>query len=79
MGRRGDAEALLAEPNDAPYRLATIYAALGDKDRVFEALERLAAVQQHEVGKILSSPEMAALGGDSRLTAFRKRFGLPPQ
>jgi eukaryotic-like serine/threonine-protein kinase len=79
MGRRGDAEALLAEPNDAPYRLATIYAALGDKDRVFEALERLAAVQQHEVGKTLSSPEMAALRGDPRLTAFRKRFGLPPQ
>jgi TolB-like protein/Tfp pilus assembly protein PilF len=79
LGRRGDAEALLAESNDAPYRLATIYAALGDKDRAFEALERMAVTQQHQVGKILASPEMAALRGDSRLTVLRKRFGLPPQ
>jgi serine/threonine protein kinase/Tfp pilus assembly protein PilF len=79
MGRRGDAESLLAESNDAPYRQATIYTALGDKDRAFEALERLAVLQQHQVGKILASPEMAALRGDSRLTVLRNRFGLPPQ
>jgi serine/threonine protein kinase/Tfp pilus assembly protein PilF len=79
IGRRGDAESLLADGDNAPYRLATIYAALGDKDRAFEALDRLAAVQQHQVGKILSSPEMAALNGDPRLTALRRRFGLPPQ
>lgn len=79
MGRRAEAEALLAAPDDAPYRLAVIYAALGDKVRAFEMLERLAVVQQHQVGKILSSPEMTALRGDPRLTALRKRFGLPPE
>jgi serine/threonine-protein kinase len=79
MGRRAEAEALLAEPDNSPYHLATIYSALGDKDRAFEALDRLAAVQQHQVGKILSSPEMAALRGDPRLTALRNRFSLSPQ
>jgi hypothetical protein len=79
MSRRADAEALLAEPNNSPYPLATIYSALGDTDRAFEALDQLAAVQQHQVGKILTSPEMAVLRGDPRLTALRKRFGLPPQ
>ena len=44
-----------------------------------EALDRLAAIQQHQVGKILASPEMAVLRGDSRVKALRKRFGLPPQ
>jgi hypothetical protein len=79
MGRRAEAEALLAEPNNSSYGLATIYSALGDKDRAFEALDRLAAVQQYQVGKILSSPEMAALRGDPRLTALRNRFSLSPQ
>jgi len=79
IGRRRDAESLLADGDNAPYRLATIYAALGDKDRALEALDRLAAVQQHQIGKILSSPEMAILNGDPRLTALRRRFGLPPR
>jgi serine/threonine-protein kinase len=76
-GRRADAAALAAEHADSPSNLATIYASLGDKDRAFEALERVAVVQPHHVGKILVNPEMAVLRGDPRLAPFRKRFNLP--
>ena len=54
-----------------------IYAALGDKDRAFEALERMAVVEPQRVPTMLVYPEMAVLRGDPRLTALRERFGLP--
>ena len=76
-GRRAEAATLAAEHADSPSNLATIYASLGDKDRAFEALERVAVVQPHHVGKILINPEMTVLRGDPRLTALRERFGLP--
>ncbi len=78
-GRRAEAEALGAEHDDSPADRATIYAVLGDKDRAFEVLERMAVVQPHHMGSILRNPEMALLRGDSRLTALRQRFGLPAQ
>jgi TolB-like protein/Tfp pilus assembly protein PilF len=76
-GRRAEAEALGAEHDDSPADRATIYAVLGDKDRAFEVLERLAVVQPHHIGSILRNPEMAVLRGDPRLTALRARFDLP--
>jgi Tetratricopeptide repeat len=76
-GRRAEAATLAAEFADSPSNLATIYASLGDKDRAFEALERVAVVRPHHVGKILMNPEMTVLRGDLRLTALRERFGLP--
>ena len=76
-GRRAEAATLAAEHADSPSNLATIYASLGDKDRAFEALERVAVVQPHHVGKILINPEMTVLRGDPRLAPFRKRFNLP--
>lgn len=78
-GRRADAETLVAANQDSPASLAIIYAALGDKDRSFEALERMAVVQPHHVLPILMNPEMAGLRGDPRLAALRERFGLPAQ
>jgi len=78
LGRRAEAEALAAEHEDGhPYALALIYPALGDKDRAFEALERLAVLEPHRVPRLLAQPEMAGLRGDPRLTALRKRFNLP--
>ena len=60
-----------------PFRLATIYAALGDKDRSFEALDRLAVVEPHRVVDLLSYPELAGLRADPRAAALRRKFGLP--
>ena len=76
-GRRVEAEALAASNKGNPYAEAMIYAALGDMDRAFEAVERTAVSQPQRVGRLLIAPEMVALRGDPRLVTFRKKFGLP--
>ena len=75
-GRRAEVERLAAA-HDHPFRLAVIYAALGDNDRAFEALDRAAVTVPHRVGLLLRDPEMAALRGDPRFDAVRKKLGLP--
>ena len=80
LGMRAEAEALAAEHVDAPpSSLAVIYAALGDKDRAFDALERMAFVEPQRLPLLLAYPEMTSLRGDPRLASLRQRFRLPPQ
>ena len=76
-GRRAEAEKLAEQHGDSPETVAVISAALGHKDRAFEALERAAIVRPHGVARTLINPEMAVLHGDPRLAALRKRFNLP--
>jgi len=77
-GRRADVEKWPDAHDDRyPYRQLMIHTALGDKDRTFDALERLAVREPHRVGLALAGPETAVLRGDLRLAAFRKKFGLP--
>jgi tetratricopeptide (TPR) repeat protein len=77
-GRRAEVERMPAAHDDRyPYRQLVIYAALGDKDRAFEALDRVAITQPQRVGWTLMCPEMKVLRGDPRLAAFRRKFGLP--
>jgi eukaryotic-like serine/threonine-protein kinase len=76
-GRRADAETLAIENAQYPYRAAIIYAALGDRDRAFEALDRTAEREPQRVPLLLTWPEMAPLRDDPRFTLIRKRFGLP--
>jgi tetratricopeptide (TPR) repeat protein len=76
-GRRAEAEALAVEANNLPSQRAFIYAGLGDKDRVFEALEGMAATDDPRVQFYLGYPELALIRDDSRLPAFRKKVGLP--
>ena len=76
-GRRQDAEALIPTFTDSPVALAIIHAALGNRDGAFDALQHVAAVQRHHVGRILNAPELAPLEGDPRLAALRERFALP--
>ena len=78
-GRRGQAEALAVDLQGSPSSLAIIYAALGDKDRTFKALEEVAAVRPHHIGPLLRFPEFALLRDDPRLRALRGRVRLPPQ
>jgi hypothetical protein len=75
-GRRAEAETLAAKSTNFPNRLAFIYAGLGDKDRVFEALEAMAARKDPRVQVYLGYPEMALIRNDPRLAAFRKKVGL---
>jgi predicted Zn-dependent protease len=77
-GRRADAEALAEEHKNGPTS-AAVYAALGDEDRAFAALDRMADTQPHHIARLLLNPEMAALRGDPRLREVRQRLGLPPQ
>jgi tetratricopeptide (TPR) repeat protein len=76
-GRRSDAERLAAENDQYAYRATIIYAALGDIDRAFEALERTADREAQRVPLLLTWPELASLRGDPRFAAIQKRFGLP--
>lgn len=75
-GRREEAEKM-AKASHYPNEQALIFAGLGDKDRTFEALDRMAVLGAQRVGLYLNYPELALLGGDSRLKAFRQTVGLP--
>jgi TolB-like protein len=76
-GRRDEAERLAAKHQNYPHRRAIIYAALGDKDRTFEALDGLALLEPHRVVDLLSYPELAGLRSDPRFAALRRRFNMP--
>jgi len=56
---------------------AEIFVALGDKDRAFEALERAIPWGPVRIGRDLNYPAFAALRGDPRVKALRKKLGLP--
>jgi tetratricopeptide (TPR) repeat protein len=75
-GRRAEAEMLAARNAHLPNRQALIYAALGDNDRAFEALERLALQNPRRAGAYLNYPELAVLRGDPRVQTLRSRLGF---
>jgi serine/threonine-protein kinase len=75
-GRRAEAEVQAARNAGLPHHQATIYGGLGDKDRAFQAIEELAAVNPQRALSWLSRPELMLLRGDPRVTALRKNFGL---
>jgi len=76
-GRRQDAERVAAIV-PRPLAKAAIFAALGDKERTFEALDRMVPLGPVRIGRdVLISPRFALLRGDPRLTALRRKVGLP--
>jgi TolB-like protein len=75
-GRRDDAEKIAAW-YPVPIEQATIFVALGDKDRAFEALDRAIPLGPVRIGRDLTRPELAPLRGDPRLKTLRKKVGLP--
>jgi len=76
-GRRKDAERIAAM---LP-RLASktqVFAALGDKDRTFELLNRMIPMGPARIGRdFLISPNFAFLQGDPRLRILKQKVGLP--
>jgi TolB-like protein len=73
-------EARIAATTPGGDRGAEIFACLGDKDRVFEALDREAAVGPIRMGLFLlrvDRENRGLLRGDPRLRALRKKVGLP--
>ncbi|MGH9239965.1 MAG: protein kinase domain-containing protein [Vicinamibacterales bacterium] len=77
IGRHAEARALAAQRQNFPASLVLIHAGLGETDRAFEALERMAAEQDPRVGMYLTYPELASLRKDPRMNALRQRLGLP--
>jgi tetratricopeptide (TPR) repeat protein len=76
-GRREDAERVAARLPRLASK-AQIFAALGDKDRAFQMLDRMVPMGPARIGRdFLISPNFAFLRGDPRLTALRRNAGLP--
>ena len=75
-GRREDAERV-ATNQWRPIAQAGIFAALGDKDRAFQALDRATSLGPVRIGRDLTYPQFSLLRGDPRVTALRKTVGLP--
>ncbi len=84
-GRRAEAQQLLTELSEVakqhhvpPYRLAEIYATLGQKDQAFAALEK--AFQAHEMHlcNLRVEPTLDALRGDPRFADLLRRVGWTP-
>ena len=75
-GRRAEAELLAARNPHLPNRQALIYAGLGDKDRAFEALERLALQNPRRALAYLSYPELTPLRADPRVQTLRRKLGF---
>lgn len=75
-GRRAEAEEQLARNEGLPHQQATIYGGLGDKERAFQAIAELAAINPQRALAWIDRPELALLRGDPRVTALRKRFGV---
>jgi adenylate cyclase len=76
-GRRSEAEALATPERGRLLQRALVYAGLGDKDRTFEALDRMTVLGPVRLGRTLTFPELAFLRGDPRLKVLRKKVGLP--
>jgi eukaryotic-like serine/threonine-protein kinase len=76
-GRRPDAERLAAANRGYPFREAIIHAALGNRDRSFEALERMRVSEPQRLPIVLVQPEMAGLRGDPRFETLRRKLKLP--
>ena len=76
-GRRDDAERVAAIVT-RPLAKAAIFAALGDKDRTFETLDRAVPLGPIRIGRdVLMSATFALLRGDPRLKELRRKVGLP--
>jgi len=67
----------LAATLDNPYSEAMVYSAMGDRQRAFAAVQQVAAIAPHRLGRLLMAPELAVFRDDSRLAALRKNVGLP--
>jgi len=74
-GRRSEAERIAAKL-PSPLQ-AEVFAALGDKGRAFDALNRSIPLGGTRVGRELNYPEFAFLRGDPQMKTLRRMIGLP--
>jgi serine/threonine-protein kinase len=82
-GRRAEAERILAELIEMskqkyipPYPLAAVYAALGDRDRAFEWLEKVYEERSYYVVWLNIDPVFDQMRSDARFQDLLRRTGL---
>lgn len=86
-GRRSEAEEILRDLQRkskdgyvSPYMIATIYAALGDKDTAFEWLEKACRERSLDIAWYLKADlRIDNLRSDPRFQTLWRRVGFPPQ
>jgi tetratricopeptide (TPR) repeat protein len=76
-GRRAEAEALAAALAHNPRQLLLIYGGLGDRERAFEALERLRATNEWRAATWMHRPEVAIIRDDPRFGDIKRRLRMP--
>ena len=79
-GKKSEAQRLLDEVADqatSPYSIAGVFAALGEPDKAFAALDR--AYEQHDLQlvSLRVDPTLDDLRGDARFAEIVRRVGLP--
>jgi eukaryotic-like serine/threonine-protein kinase len=77
LGRRHEVENLAIAHRAYPFRLAFIYAALGEEDRALQALESMVEREPQRVAIAAMQPELAALRSNPRWAAVRGKLNLP--
>jgi tetratricopeptide (TPR) repeat protein len=78
-GRRAEAEALATALAHNPAQQLLIYGGLGDKERAFEALERLVGRNPWRAATWMHRPEVAIIRDDPRFGEIRRRLRMPEQ
>jgi serine/threonine-protein kinase len=83
-GKKSEVSALLNELNElstqryvSPYRIASVYAALGDRERAFKWLEHAYGGRDGWLIWLAVDPVFDSLRSDERLTDLLHRIGLP--
>jgi TolB-like protein/Flp pilus assembly protein TadD len=77
VGRRADAEKIADADVANPFHQVLAYLGLGEQERAWEALERMAPQGPMRVGAALSGPELEGLRRDQRAKRLRQEVGLP--
>ena len=79
-GKRAEALKLLGEVDAglvSPYSVAGVYAALEDRDKAFEALEKAFAQHDMQLVSLKVDPTLDGLRDDARFAQHVSRVGLP--
>jgi hypothetical protein len=78
-GRKEESGENLAEliAQEAPYRIASVYAFRGETDRAFEWLERAYTERDAGLTEMKTDPLLTNLKRDPRYAALLKKMGLP--
>jgi TolB-like protein len=78
-GDRRAAEQIAQAQEQFAFHQALVFAGLGDKERVFQALTRMTELGPARVGRALTMPEFTLVRGDPRVKTLRRQVRLPEE